>query len=281
MHSQSRREFLKAVPAALLPATAALAGTKSAAFPMVDYHVHLNAFFSLDDAVTLSKQRGVKFGIAEHAGTKENGYRGILTNDEELLAWLAKLEGKPVYKGIQAEWIDWWKCFSKPAIAKLDYVLSDAMTMPGPHGERVKMWGAGFDPGDPQAFMERYVKWNVEVITKEPLDIFAHPTWLPPPRDKDYDRLWTAERMRPIITALKQTRTAVEIDSAYQIPRMPFLKMAKSAGLKFSFGSNSGSGPVRAMDFCTDTAKELDLSAKDMFVPTPKSLKPIYRRKLI
>ncbi len=280
MHPQPRREFLKAVSAALVPATGLLAGTKSPDLPMVDYHVHLNPSFSLDDAVAVSKQHGVKFGIAEHAGTKENGYRGILTNDQELLGWVAKLEGKPVYKGIQAEWTDWWQCFSKAAVAKLDFVLSDAMTIPGPHGERVKMWARGFDPGEPQAFMERYVKWNVEVITKEPLDIFAHPTWLPPPLDKDYDRLWTADRMTPIIASLKQTRTAVEIDSAYSIPRMPFLKMAKAAGLKFSFGSNSGSGPVRAMDFCVDTAKELGLTAKDMFVPAPEARKPIYGRKL-
>ena len=54
--------------------------------------------------------------------------------------------------------------------------------------------------------MSRYVKWNVQVIETEPLDIFAHPTWLPAPLDKDFDALWTEARMKPIIAALKRSR---------------------------------------------------------------------------
>ena len=170
--------------------------------------------------------------------------------------------------------------FSKAAVAELDYVLSDAMTMPGRSGQRSKMWQPGFDPGDPQEFMDRYVKWNVEVIEKEPLDIFSHPTWLPAPLDKNYDTLWTHERMKPIIDALKRTGTAVEIDSAYDIPGLPFLHMAKDAKLKFSFGSNSGSGPVRAMDFCIGRARTLGLTARDMFVPAARGRKPVERRRI-
>ena len=249
-------------------------------FPLVDYHVHLTPSFSLDDAVALSKQRGVKFGIAEHAGKKENHYPGILSNDQELGRWIAMLDGKPVFNGGQAEWLDWMTCFSKEAFAQLDYVLSDAMTIPWRNGRRAKMWESGFDPGDPQEFMERYVKWNVEVIEKEPLDIFSHPTWLPAPLDKHYDALWTPERMKPIIDALKRTGTAVEIDSAYDIPRMPFLNMAKEAKLKFSFGSNSGAGAVRNIDFCIERARALGLTAKDVFTPAPRGRKPIERRKI-
>lgn len=279
MHESSRRDFL----GVLLPAACAFAGdagTKTADLPVVDYHVHLNRTFTLDNAVALAKERGIKIGIAEHAGTKENQYANILTNDKQLQGWIAKLESQPVYKGIQAEWLDWAGCFSKDVVAQLDYVLSDAMTMPGSGGERVRMWAPTFQPGDAQDFMNRYVKWNVQVIEKEPLDIFAHPTWLPPPLEKDFDALWTEAHTKPIIAALKRTGTAVEIDSAYKIPRMPFLSLAKSAGLRFSFGSNTGSGPARGMDFCLETAKRLALKPSDLFVPAPRSRKPIMRRKI-
>jgi histidinol phosphatase-like PHP family hydrolase len=278
MHPSSRRDFL----GLFLPAACAIAGeadTNIVNFPVVDYHVHLNRSFTLEDAAALAKERGMKIGIAEHAGTKENQYANILTNDHELQGWIAKLESQPVYKGIQAEWIDWMGCFSKDVVAQLDYVLSDAMTMPGPGGERVKMWTPAFQPGDTRDFMHRYVKWNVQVIEEEPLDIFAHPTWLPPSLEKDYDSLWTAERMKPIIAALKQTGTAVEIDSAYKIPRMPFLQMAKSAGLKFAFGSNTGTGPTRAIDFCLETARQLALKPGDLFTPATRARKPILRRR--
>jgi histidinol phosphatase-like PHP family hydrolase len=283
MPTSTRREFVGGAAGFFAAARVLPAANETATglnFPIVDYHVHLNAKFSLDDAIAVSKQRGVKFGIAEHAGTRENIYPSILWNDEKLQQWIARLEGKPVFKGVQAEWTDWPKCFSKDVFAQLDYVLSDAMTIPGPAGERLKMWEPGFDAGDPQEFMERYVNWSVEVIEKEPLDIFSHPTWLPAPLDKSYDTLWTPERMKPIIDALQRTGTAAEIDSDYNIPSVAFLQLAKDAKLKFSFGSNSGSGPVRTLDFCIERARTLGLTANDMFVPAPRNRKPIQRRRI-
>jgi histidinol phosphatase-like PHP family hydrolase len=266
-----RREFLAGASATLIRA--------AEDFPLVDYHVHLNARFSLDQAVALSKERGVKFGIAEHAGDALNRYSNILTDDAALERWMALLDGKGVYKGIQAEWINWPSCFSREVVARLDYVLSDAMTMPDQNGNRVRLWTAGTDIGDPETFMDRYVRWNVQVIESEPLDIFAHPTWLPAAVAKDFDSLWTEARMKALVTALKRTETAVEIDAAFRVPRMPFLRLAKAAGLKFAFGSNSGTGPVRGMEFCVEQAKALGLTAKDMFVPASRVRKPIMRRK--
>jgi hypothetical protein len=55
--------------------------------------------------------------------------------------------------------------------------------------------------------------------------------------------------------------------------------MAKDAGLKFAFGSNSGSGSVRSLDFCLQAVRQSKLTGKDMFVPAPRERKPIMRRK--
>jgi hypothetical protein len=37
-------------------------------FPLVDFHVHLDNS-TIDKVLELSRERGVKFGIVEHAGT--------------------------------------------------------------------------------------------------------------------------------------------------------------------------------------------------------------------
>src|SRR3974390_2831858 len=74
---------------------------------LVDYHVHLDKLVTLEKALQLSRERRVKFGIVEHAGTKENHYPGLRSTDEDLRGYMAKLEGKPVYRGIQAEGLDW------------------------------------------------------------------------------------------------------------------------------------------------------------------------------
>ena len=62
--------------------------------------------------------------------------------------------------------------------------------------------------------------------------------------------------------------------------RAPFLKLAKDAGAKFSFGSNSGGRAPADLGFCIETAKTLGLTAKDMFVPAARDRKPILVRKL-
>ena len=132
-------------------------------FHSIDFHVHLDNS-TLDKVLELSRERGIKFGIVEHAGTKENKYPTLLSNDEELRRYLAMLDGRPVFKGIQAEWKDWMSCFSRQTLAQLDYVLTDAMTFPGKDGQRVKLWAQDaaqqVDMTDKQAFMDRYVDWH-------------------------------------------------------------------------------------------------------------------------
>ena len=108
-------------------------------FPILDLHVHLDNS-SLDQVLPLARERGVRFGIVEHAGTRENQYPVVLSTDSELNAYLDRLEGQGVYRGVQAEWTDWMTCFSPATLARLDYVLTDAMTFPGKDGTRVKLW---------------------------------------------------------------------------------------------------------------------------------------------
>jgi len=146
----SRRLFLSraatasAVAAFSSPLTSSCAAAQRSGEPEfhgVDFHVHLDNS-TLDKALELSRERGFKFGIVEHAGTKENQYPTLLSNDEDMRRYLAMLEGQPVFKGIQAEWTDWMSCFSRQTLAQLDYVLTDAMTFPGKDGQRVKLWAA-------------------------------------------------------------------------------------------------------------------------------------------
>src|ERR1035437_7950973 len=80
-------------------------------FPLDDYHVHLNTM-TLEQVIARSRETGVKYGLLEHLGTNENEYPIMLSNDKELLDWIAKLKDQGVYIGAQAEWIDWVPCFS-------------------------------------------------------------------------------------------------------------------------------------------------------------------------
>lgn len=269
----SRRGFLFAAAAASLHAK------QDAALPLVDYHVHLDPVVTLEKALELSKQRGVKFGIVEHAGTKEYPYPGLISSDDDLRRYLAMLDGKPVYKGIQAEGTNWMTCFSTNVAAQLDYVLSDALTMPQKDGRLARIWVPSFTVDDKQDWMDRYTDFNVQVIAGQPIDIMANPTFLPPCIEKEYDALWTAPRMKRIIDAAVKHHVAIEINSRYRIPSLAFLKMAKAAGAKFSFGSNIHGLDVGKLDYCLEMAKALALKPSDLFRPAPAGKKPIQIRK--
>jgi histidinol phosphatase-like PHP family hydrolase len=285
MSDCTRREWLAGAAAGLIagarPLSVMAQATASGVdFPLEDYHVHLNAM-TIDQVVQRSKQTGVKYGVLEHCGTKENQYPIVLSTDKDLLAWIAKLRGKGVYIGVQAEWIDWVGCFSKEVFSQLDYVLTDSWTVRDANGKRIKAFSLGYDPGnDAEAFMKWYVDWIVEILETTPLDIWSHPMWVTRKFSPQLEQMWTEERMRRVIRTLKNTNTAVEIDSSVQLPTMPFLKMAKAEGIKFSFGASTMGATINPIDWSIATARELGLTRKDMFQPAPRGRKPIQIRKL-
>lgn len=286
-HLFTRRGFLGgtvvlgSIPAAsrIWAGTNPPAKTKSK-IRLVDYHVHLDDVVTLDKALERSRETGVKFGIVEHAGTKANRYPHLISNDEQMTAYLAKLEGKPVLRGIQAEGVDWMTCFSKDTLAKLDYVLSDALTLPEKNGSRTEIWRPWVKVEDKDEFMDRYTEFNVKVMAIEPIDIMANPTFLPDCLKDDFDKLWTDKRMRAIVDAAVKYNVAIEINSNYKLPRLAFLRMAKDAGAKFSFGSNIHGLGIGDLGYCEDVIDQLELKPKHIFQPAKPGAKPIQTRKI-
>jgi hypothetical protein len=245
--------------------------------PAVDYHAHIGDGISIDQAVALARQRGLKFGLLQHAGVEGHGY--AVSNDATLDAWIRSLEGRPVFKGIEGEGVDWMSAFSNAAIARLDYVQADPLAVPDTSGVPLQIWRPEYRPASPQAFMDRYVDYHLRLITAHPIDILAVPTFLPEVLRADYDRLWTLRRARTIIDALIKFDVALEIDSRFRVPSARFLEIAKSAGVKFAFGSNyqtaDGLGDI---GYGVEMYKRLRLSTDQFFCPAPAGRKPIERR---
>ena len=86
--------------------------------------------------------------------------------------------------------------------------------------------------------------------------------------------------MKRIIDASVQYGVAIEINSNYRVPSLAFLKIAKRAGAKFSFGSNIHGLDVGKLDYCIEMAKELGIGRADFFTPAPVGRKPIEWRKI-
>jgi histidinol phosphatase-like PHP family hydrolase len=145
----------------------------------------------------------------------------------------------------------------------------------------IKIWGPAFHCDDAQDFMDRYVDFHEVVMAKEPIDIMANPTFLPDALEPDHDKLWTEKRSRKVIEAALKYHVAIEINSRYRVPRLPFLEMAKAAGVKFSFGSNGHTAAAMGdISYGVEMYRKLGLTLDQFFHPAPPGKKPIEIRTL-
>jgi hypothetical protein len=234
-------------------------------FPLADYHVHLKGGLTLEEAIENSKRRGVKFGIAQNCGLNFP-----CQNDEGLKEFLDKLEGKPVYKAIQAEGREWLTMFSREWMAKFDYIFTDSMTWTDDKGRRMRLWIADeVHVDDQQQFMDMLVSRTVGILNDEPIDIYVNPTFLPAVIADRYDEFWTEERMMKVINTAVKNDVAVEINARFKLPSVRFIKLAKKAGAKFSCGTNNGGRELGNLEYCRRMIRECGLKEKDFFKPRP------------
>jgi len=234
-------------------------------FPLVDLHTHLKGGLSLDHALEVSRETGMGLGLAV------NGGKGFPVQDDgAALEFLASMKTKPVFAALQAEGREWMHMFSLEAIAQFDYVFTDSMTWTNNAGHRLRLWiPEESDIGDdPQAFMDELTDKTVEIISTEPIDIYVNPTYLPTSIAADYDALWTPERMQKIIDAAIAHNVAIEINGRFRLPSEAFLRLAKSAGAKFTIGTNNGGADdFGHWDYPLEMQQKLELSWQDMYVP--------------
>jgi len=234
-------------------------------FPLVDLHTHLKGGLTLEQALGLSRATGMFLGIAANCG---KGFP--IQTDAEAAAFVDTMKGQPVFVGMQAEGREWVSMFSKATRARFDYVFTDAMTWTNPAGKRMRLWmpeEVEIGP-DPESFMDLLVSKTVGILETEPIDVYANATFLPAAIADRYDPLWTEARMAKVIDAAVKSGVAIEIGARYKIPSERFLRLAKSKGAKFTFGTNNaGAADLGDWSYPLAMQKALGLTWKDMFVP--------------
>jgi hypothetical protein len=247
----------------------------AANFPVVDYHVHLKGGLTIDAALANSRRLGINYGIAINCGL---GFP--VHNDDSVHEYLASMKGQPCYVALQGEGREWMTLTSPESVARFDYCFTDAMTFTDDNGKRMRIWipeEIGVIP-DKQAFMEMYIK-RIQGVMREPIDIYANATYLPQQIVGEYDALWTPERMQKVIDAAIANGVAIEINNRYKIPGAAFIKKAKAAGAKFSFGTNNTDANLGRLEYPIQMVKECGLAWQDIFVPKPAGQKPIQVKK--
>ena len=265
-----RRTFLKTAGLAAgflasRPLVNFAASAERLEFPLLDLHVHLTERFSINQAMKLAQERDARFGIVEHPGS------GVIRNDADLRDYIERLRKFPVFIGLQPVNLGWSKRFSPNLLAQVDYVLMDPQTIPLGNGEFMHIWEFSTYVEDTNEFMERYMAYSLEILAKEPINIFGWPLFLPVCIARDYYTLWTQDRMQQLISAAKSRNIAFEINDMSHTPHEEFIKMAKDQGLKFTFGSDSRNNNAGRLVYCKQVARKCGLKADDFYTPVHKT----------
>jgi hypothetical protein len=234
-------------------------------YPVVDYHVHLKSGLTLDQALAKSRRDGLGYGIAVNCG---KGFP--IESDAGVIAFYESMKGQPCFIGMQAEGREWMQLISRKAASLFDYTFTDSMTWTDRRGKRMRTWIAD-EVGtiaDPQEFMDTLVERAVGILENEPIDIYVNPTYVPDQLAKDYDTLWTEARMRQVVDAALKNHVAIELNDRYKLPGAAFVKLAKTAGCKFTLGTNNaGPEDLGRSEYGLKMIEECKLGWQDFFLP--------------
>ncbi|MDZ4798117.1 MAG: family 16 glycoside hydrolase [Bryobacteraceae bacterium] len=234
----------------------------NANMPLVDYHTHEKGI-TKQEMVANAQRLGFMYGIALNVGKFHPA-----NNDGAVREWLATMKGLPVFTALQGEGREWVQVISKKAMAEADYCFTDSMTWTDDSGRRMRLWiKEETQVGDRQKFMDTFVDRTVKLLRDEPIDIYANPTFLPDEIAPIYAELWTQSRMSQVIEAAVKNDVAIELNNRYKIPSLDFVKLAKQAGAKFSFGTNNSDGNLGRMEYALQMVKGANLTWRDIFIP--------------
>lgn len=238
-------------------------------FPVIDYHVHLKGGLTKEMAHAMSMNYGINYGVAPNAG--EGGVGRMLANDQEVYEYYEEVKPLPFLCGVQGEGRKWTSTFSQEALGIFDYLFTDAMTIMDHKNRNSRIYRAEevhYDGVTKEQYMDQIVDQTVKILTNEPADIFANPTYIPEDMQPDYDKYWTNERINRVLDVLQEHSIALEINPRYKIPSMKIIQMAKDRGLKFTFGTNNVDANFGKLEYCIEAIEQCGITVDDLWFPS-------------
>lgn len=155
-------------------------------------------------------------------------------------------------------------------LAQLDY-LEGGLHALKINGEKFFFWGAGA-PEDVDAFMEEYMGAILSALAEDPMDVIAHPTYLPGPLADRYNEIWDDRRCGELWAAAVRHGAAAEISGRWMVPRPRQIELALEAGVTFALGSDAHRRPeLFDLDYPLRMVEQLRIPEDRIFLPERKS----------
>ncbi|UCE27007.1 MAG: hypothetical protein JSW52_11770 [Candidatus Coatesbacteria bacterium] len=200
-----------------------------------DLHVHSthsDGEMTVAEIARLARKRGVTAAIADHLSPYH-----MLYDDDAFDAYERDVQRHGLY--LSAEYcIGETIPVTPDRLDRLDFLTGGLHAAPDGTGEKVFFW-SDKDVTDANAFVENYFNRIRETFENEPIDVLAHPTYLPLRLMGHYDETWTEDRVRRLAELAVEHGVALEISGRWRVPRPQALEICLGAGATFSTGSDA------------------------------------------
>ena len=236
--------------------------------PKIDLHIHtVHSDSSIYVADVAKRARRAKFvaGICDHLSPYHKMFEPSAFDDyvydvrqHGLLLGAEYCIGEEIPVG-------------EERLAELDYLTG------GVHAvflddERYFFWGKDY-PDDEEAFADAYLDLTLKAIAEDPIDILAHPTYLPAPMNGSYNELWNEERCGRLWAAAAERGVAVEISGRWLVPGEWQIMLALEAGVTFAIGSDAHRmEDLFAVEYPNQIIKRLHIPEERIFLPALKKV---------
>ena len=230
---------------------------------LTDWHIHIRGGMTPELAAMREADCGIRSSAMENHGREWEIYDNRKLRSFAEKARAVSVNGHRLPAGIQVNDRDWFLQIDAETRACFDYILADTMIMGKlPSGRDNRLW---LDQSiqDVPSWMAAYVEHTLRILG-EPITILANPTYLPNEIAEGYDELWTDERMKAVIGKAIDRGIALEIQAGSPFPRPKFLRLAKTMGAKFSFGTNNFDPTPKDLSRWLDVIEWLDMTPNDI-----------------
>lgn len=232
-----------------------------------DLHVHSthsDGETTVAEIARLANKRGIIVAVADHLSPYH-----MLYDNNAFDAYERDVRRHGLY--LSGEY-----CIGEPIpvgpdrLERLDFLVGGLHAAPDGAEGKVFFW-SDKDVKDAGAFMDNYFALIEDTFENEPIDILAHPTYLPLRLMDAYDEIWTDDRVRRLAELAVEHDVALEISGRWGVPRPRALEICLGAGATFSTGSDAHHRdnlfdleyPYRVID-------ELGITEDRLFLPPAK-----------
>lgn len=226
----------------------------------IDTHVVTDDGFAIEPAIKSFYQTGVNLGLVIDTDKLDKN-----NQEESLLAHIRQYQKYPAFLGIWKNPSLVLEGISSRTLAQFDYVIGGFSQFKNSKGKLIDL--KGNDVGNPELFMNDYVKAITDGLNKGEIDIWAYATELPSSLSSSYEKLWTKERMLKVIEAARKNNVAIEINNKHKIPSVAFINLAKEKGCVFSCGDVYSDNKMDKPDYFLQVIDQCKLVYKDIYIP--------------